>query len=585
MLNVLTTYRSGHMRYFLKKTKIKKGIYLQIYEAHYIPGKGTRNSCYKSIGYLDDLIKGGQLDPISDIKREINSLNDSIDESKEQQIGNASSKKNLGYFLVKAMIDKLDVDETMNLMTSNRQFRFDTSDFVRAMIYAQIVNPGSKLSAFENVIPSLYDCPTFSYQQMLDGIEYIGEDYQKYIELYNHQIDLVYPRDTSVAFFDCTNYYFEIDLPKEDKQKGPSKENFKGPIISQALLLDANQIPIGMEMFPGNESEKPYIRKSIESIKDRFDISSRIVQVADKGLNCARNIYAAVKEAHDGYIFSKSTHGKNLDEMEKKWVLLDNEGNIWHDVKDSDGTLVYKYKETIDTFSYHCYLSKDDERESVFSVKEKRIVTYNPSLAKKQRAEIEKQVEKAKTTMNIKQVSREDYGDSVKYVNFEAKDKEGRKIKIDPKLNQDKINEDLSYAGYNLLVTSEIKKSATEIYSIYHGLWRIEECFRIMKSYLEARPVFLQKQESIYGHFLICYLSLTIIRLLELKVFKDEITVDKLISFMRKYEMTSGRDGTYINNASVSKTYTKIKEVLGLSKLGNLYPRKKDLDNLLKTEI
>jgi hypothetical protein len=102
---------------------------------------------------------------------------------------------------------------------------------------------------------------------------------------------------------------------------------------------------------------------------------------------------------------------------------------------------------------------------------------------------------------------------------------------------------------------------------------------------LEARPVFLQKRESIYGHFLICYLSLTIIRLLELKVFKDEITVDKLISFMRNYEMTPGRDGTYISNASASKTYVKIKEVLGLSKLGNLYPRKKDLDNLLKTEI
>lgn len=573
------------MRYFLKKSKIKKGVYLQIYESHYIPGKGTRNSCYKSIGYLDDLIKGGQVNPIADIKREINLLNESLDQSKEQQIGTISAKKNVGYFLVKAMIDKLDVDETMNLMTSNRQFQYKMSDFVRAMIYAQIVNPGSKLSAVENVIPNIYDCPTFSYQQILDGIEYIGEDYQKYIELFNHQIDIVYPRDSSVAFFDCTNYYFEIDLPKEDKQKGPSKENFKGPIISQALLLDANQIPIGMEMFPGNESEKPYIRKSIESLKERFDISSRIVQVADKGLNCARNIYAAVKEARDGYIFSKSTHGKNLDEAEKKWVLLDNEENIWHDVNDSEGTLLYRYKEAIDTFSYHCYLSKDDEKETIFRVKEKRIVTYNPSLAKKQRAEIEKQVEKAKMTMSIKQISREDYGDSVKYVNFEAKDKEGRNIKINPELNIDKINEDLSYAGYNLLVTSETAKSATEIYSVYHGLWRIEECFRIMKTYLEARPVFLQKRESIYGHFLICYLSLTIIRLLELKVFKDEITVDKLISFMRNYEMTPGRDGTYISNASASKTYTKIKEVLGLSKLGNLYPRKKDLDNLLKTEI
>ena len=152
---------------------------------------------------------------------------------------------------------------------------------------------------------------------------------------------------------------------------------------------------------------------------------------------------------------------------------------------------------------------------------------------------------------------------------------------ITPSLNTNKINEDLSYAGYNLLVTPELDKSAQEIYEVYHGLWRIEESFRIMKTYLEARPVYLQKEESIYGHFLICYLSLVVLRLLELKVFNDELSSSELISFIREYNVTETPEKNYINNAIRSETYLKIKSTLGLSKLGNLYLTKKNLDNLL----
>ena len=482
--------------------------------------------------------------------------------------------------------DTLDVDRVMNIMTQNKHFRFKVSDFVRAMIYSQISNPGSKLKASENVIPNLYNIDPFSYDQILDGIEYIGLDYAKYIELFNHQINELWPRDTSVNFFDCTNYFFEIDLEDELRQKGPSKEQRHDPIIGQALLLDANQLPIGMMMYPGNKSEKPYLRKLIEDTKSRYDVNGKIIQVADKGLNCARNIYAAVKEASDGYIFSKSVHGKNLSNIEKEWVLLDdNNENKWINVLNSEGKVMYRYKECIDKFTYHCYLSEEDEEETEFTVKEKRVVTYNPSLARKQRIQINKQVEKAKSTLTIKKASKEDFGDAAKYIQFEAKDKNGKKVKIKPKLINQKIEEDLALAGYNLLVTSETNMKAEEIYKAYHGLWRIEESFKIMKSYLEARPVFLQKEESIYGHFLICYLSLVVLRLLELKVFEDELSVNQIVEFIRGYCVTDTGEGIYINNATKSKTFLKIKEKLGLAKLGNLYLKKRDIDLLLKTEF
>ena len=572
------------MRYFVKKsTPSKKGLYLQIYKTNYVPGKGNQNKSYKVIGYASDLIASGIPDPVAYAQNLVDELNSDLPNKKEMKIGDISSSKNLGYFLIKSMIDYLDFDYILKLMSSNMKFHFNLSDFVRSMIYAQIVNPGSKHKAFEKVMPNIYGTESFSYDQILDTINYIGNDYQKFVELLNISIQKKWKRNTSNAYFDCTNYYFEIDLPKEDRQFGPSKEERHLPIIGQALLLDEDQIPIGMSLYPGNESEKPKIRESIENLKQRFDIDSRIVQVADKGLNCARNIYAASIEANDGYIFSKSVHGKNLSKQEKQWVLLENENNIWNEVKDSNGKLIYKYKECIDTFKYKF---TNEEGECVeFNVKEKRVVSYNPSLARKQKAQIQKQIDKAIAISSFKQASKEEYGDSIKYVNFTSIDKEGEVVKSIPSLNQEKIDEDLSFAGYNLLVTSEINKSAQDICNTYHGLWRIEESFRVMKTYLEARPVYLQNKESIYGHFTICYMALTILRLIELKVFNDELPIGQIIEFIRNYNITETLEGSFINNATKSNTLSIIQKRYGLSKLDNIQLRKKDVENILASEL
>lgn len=572
------------MRYFVKKTTpSKKGLYLQIYRTNYVPGKGNQNKSYQVVGYYKELKENGIDDPIKYAQNIADKLNEESESKIVKQIGDVSCNKNLGYFLLKAVMDKLNIDPIMNMFTSNKHFDFKMSDFVRTMVYAQITNPGSKLKAFENVIPSIYGCEKFSYDQILDGIEYIGMDYQKYIELFNLKINEVWKRNVDTCFFDCTNYYFEIDLEDELRQKGPSKEERHLPLIGQALLLDADQIPIGMTLYPGNKSEKPYLRKVIEDTKSRFDINGKIVQVADKGLNCARNIYAAVKEANDGYIFSKSVHGKNLSKKEKQWVLLENEYNVWHTVYDDNKVVIYKYKSCIDEFEYS--YENEEGKQVKFKVKEKRLVSYNPSLAKKQRMEIYKEIEKAKNCVSIKALAREEFGDMSKYINFVASTKEGKKVKIATSLNEEKIKEDLTFAGYNLMVTSEIDMDDRKIYDTYHGLWRIEESFRIMKSYLEARPVFLHKEESIYGHFTICYLALTVLRLLELKVFEDKLPVNQIIDFIRKYSITDTGEGTYINNASKSKTFNFIKEKLGLSKLGNLVLKKRDIDSLLECEF
>lgn len=575
------------MRYFLKKTTpSKKGVYLQIYRTNYVPGKGNQNKSYKALGYVDELKAKGIEDPIEYAKGLINELNGQHKLLKEKQIGDASTSKNAGYFLAKAMFDALDMDRDLNIVASSYKSQYEFAKFLRSLTYAQIVDPGSKLKMYRDIIPNLYGAERYTYDQILDGVNFMGGDFHKYIEVINHHISKRYERNLGIGYFDCTNYYFEIDEEDEYRRKGPSKENRHGPIIGQSLLLDADMIPLDMELYPGNESERPYLRGRIEDMKARNGVSGRVIQVADKGLNCARNIYAAVMEANDGYIFSKSVHGRSLSDAERKWVLLDDDGaNKWTVVKDESGHVKYRYKECVDEFEYKCKIDPADKREEKFRVREKRIVTYSPKLASKQRREIMRMVERLQSKITYKEAVREELGDSVKYVNLEAKTIEGERVKIATSLDQKKVDEDLAFAGYNLLVTSETSAPAAEIYKAYHNLWRIEQSFRVMKTCLEARPVFVSDTNTIFGHFLVVYYALVIMRLLELKIFEDKIAIEQLFDFIRGYRVTENYDGSFINNATDTSTYRKIKDKLCLSKLGNVYLSRRDLDLLFETEF
>lgn len=557
------------MAYFLRIHSRSRGQYLQIDES--FRDKEKKQTChrsYKTLGYVDDLIASGIPDPISFYKNVVDELNLQKQSSSIAKISDKPVRKNVGHFLLKALIDKLDIEQTVFILSLKRDFQFKLSDLIRQLIYSRVVNPCSKSKTADSVFPYLYNSKKISSDQVYDGIEFIGENYKKYIELFNTHYAKIYGRKTDVCYFDCTNYYFEIDLPKEDKQKGPSKENRTEPIIGQALLLDENQIPIAMEMYPGNESEKPYIRKLISNMKERYNISGKTVQVADKGLNCGQNIFEALKNK-DGYVFSKSVHGKNLSDIEKKWVLLDNDYVI---VNDDKGNPIYKIKECVDDFEYKFEI---DGKKYKYKFREKRVVSYNYALAKKQQAEIRKQVDKAQSLTAIKTIQREEYGDAVKYVNFDGI----------CSINLEKIKEDMELAGYNMIVTSEIDKSAKEIYDIYHGLWRIEESFRITKSYLDARPVYLQKKESIYGHFLICYLALFLLRVLELNIFNNELNVNEIIDFIRDYTITECINSTFTNNATSSKIIDKIKNKLKIKKLDNLYFSNSDIEKVYNTKL
>ena len=581
------------MAYYLRKENKKKGTYLQMYESHWDKEKKQpRSKSVMAFGYVHELISDEIPDPIAYYTDFVAKKNKeraaAFAEDTRPRAFASPVEYNLGHFLLHTLLEELNVKEVIDILAAQMRFQFHIYDMVAQLIFSRIIYPCSKSKTVSSVFPHLYNSSPISEDQVYDGLSFIGGSYKKYIELFNHCYEQHYQRDFSNVFFDCTNYYFEIDLPYEDKQKGPSKENRHDPIIGQALLLDADLVPVAMQMYPGNESEKPYIRKVIEEMKSRYKVSGKTVQVADKGLNCARNIYAAVKEANDGYIFSKSIHGRNLSEKEKKWLLLENEQNIWKDYRDKDGNLLYRLKSCVDSFSYQFKeIDPETGRDVVktFSVKEKRIVSYNPALAKKQKAEIQKMADKAANYATYKAMTREDLGDSAKYLKITNKDKNGKKITPVIGIDKEKVNEDLKYAGYNLMVTSELDMEPLQIYQTYHSLWKIEESFRITKSYLDARPVYVHKKETIYGHFLICYLSLFLLRVLEIKVFKNQINSYDLIDFIRDFRVVNKGDGSYINISRNQTVNEKVKKATGLTNLDALFLTEKEINNLFQNCI
>ena len=271
-------------------------------------------------------------------------------------------------------------------------------------------------------------------------------------------------------------------------------------------------------------------------------------------------------------IFSKSV--KQLPEKEKVWVLLE---NGYQSVCDDKGKVVYRWKECTDRFPYS--YTDNNGKTHRLELTEKRVVTFNPSLAPKKRYEILRMVEKAKI-LSASMAKRNEYGESSRYVVFRSTSK-GEKTgdRVVTELNMDKIAEDLKIAGYNMIVTSETEMSAEEIYSTYHNLWRIEESFKIMKSDLDARPVYLRKEETIKGHFLICYIAVLLERQLQFKELGNIYSTNEITEFIRNFDVVES-EGKYINVSTSCRIGNELSEAASLP-LNLLILTRRDIQKVL----
>ena len=565
------------MAYFLKKSKNKKGLYLQIYESFYDPARRqTAHRSVRALGYEHELEEAGVDDPVAFYRAEVDAMNagrrGSRAAERARRIGEETPERLAGAFAFRAVEGALGARADVGMLQLAAGFRFDLHGMLSDLVAARLVAPCSKRRTFHDVLPRLAGAAGgYSLDQLYEGLAFLGAEYEKVVEIYGERAAARFGRDASTAYFDCTNFYFEIDREDALRRKGPSKESRRGPIVGLGLLLDADCVPIGMRVFPGNASEKPVMRKG------RGNIAGRTVRVADKGLNCADNVADAVL-AHDGYIFSKSV--KQLPAAELEWALSD---GGWTDVRGADGGLLYSLKSVTDSFDYE--VGRAGGGKEKVPLPEKRVVSYNPRLARKHLAEIGRQVEKARR-LRLSGAKRSEYGDSARYVRFASVDPNGEETgdAVAAVLDHGAIERARRLAGYNMIVTSETSMPDAEVYSAYRNLWRIEESFRAMKSQLDARPVYLQKEETVKGHFLVCYIAVLLERLLQLKVLEGRFCTEAVMELARGYRVVEVSAGRYVNISRSSALLAELERMSGLP-LNNYHLTQGQLDKILSWRL
>ena len=566
------TRRTDEMAYFLRKTRRKNGdIYYQIYDSYYsAEERKNKNRSVEKLGLLSSLRREGESD--SECEQRLRGMVSERERDRSgkqaKQIDDNDELVNYGYFLLEGMVRHLDIRKQIDLLTLGSRIRFSLSDVLFSLADARVIDPCSKWKTFAEVFPLMYEDPTkkISLSQMYSGVCFLGTVVQDVVDILNAAIDKRFGRSLDRVYFDCTNYYFEIDCESGIKRRGPSKENRTSPIVSMALLLDSDLIPYQMEIFPGNESEKPRLPRALDRIREEKGKESKIIQVADKGLNCAENIRKCGK--NDGYIFSKAP--KMMADKDLEW-MFDEKG--WTDVMDKNGEVSYRYKSVTDVYDYEF---KDENGKAVkFTKAEKRVATFNPSLRKKQAIELTRQYDKAMKKTASAQIKEAVGGKNAKMISVDAVSKKTGEELEDAQIvlsgNKEKLEHDLKLAGYNILITSEVAMKESEIYDVYHKLWNIERTFRMMKTQLAARPAFASTDDGIRGHFLTCYTSIVLLRLLEKKVFSGQFTVEEIIEYIKKARAFRLSDNDYCNllkrkDAAISEYIQKRTELPLLNK-------------------
>lgn len=560
------------MAYFLRKTRRKNGdIYYQIYDSYYsAEERKNKNRSVEKLGLLSSLRREGESD--SECEQRLRGMVSERERDRSgkqaKQIDDNDELVNYGYFLLEGMVRHLDIRKQIDLLTLGSRIRFSLSDVLFSLADARVIDPCSKWKTFAEVFPLMYEDPTkkISLSQMYSGVCFLGTVVQDVVDILNAAIDKRFGRSLDRVYFDCTNYYFEIDCESGIKRRGPSKENRTSPIVSMALLLDSDLIPYQMEIFPGNESKKPRLPRALDRIREEKGKESKIIQVADKGLNCAENIRKCGK--NDGYIFSKAP--KMMADKDLEW-MFDEKG--WTDVMDKNGEVSYRYKSVTDVYDYEF---KDENGKTVkFTKAEKRVATFNPSLRKKQAIELTRQYDKAMKKTASAQIKEAVGGKNAKMISVDAVSKKTGEELEDAQIvlsgNKEKLEHDLKLAGYNILITSEVAMKESEIYDVYHKLWNIERTFRMMKTQLAARPAFASTDDGIRGHFLTCYTSIVLLRLLEKKVFSGQFTVEEIIEYIKKARAFRLSDNDYCNllkrkDAAISEYIQKRTELPLLNK-------------------
>ena len=558
--------------YLYKQPRKDGDIYLSIKEKYHVPKVGARERTIEKIGLVSELKKTID-DPIAYYDQYAKQLTEEknaekhqvveIDKSEELTVG-TNDTRNVGYGIFKTLYKMLDLDKFWNWKTRGKKTKFSTDQIFRLLTFSRALNPGSKKYTLENKDFFFEPFNGFSLDDIYHSLDIIAanqDDLQKWV--FEHS-KAICERDISTSYFDCTNYYFDIGHPDVDtlnedgipvdvdgktvpakyRKRGPEKNHRPDPIVEMGLMMDANGIPVAYDLFPGNESEKVHMRPIIERIKREYD-DCRIIFVADRGLNTSDNIYwlngdnkADVNE-RDGYVYGQTVRG--ADAEFKAWVLC---GGYKTETIDDDGEkITFKHKSRIYPKELHVNVTKPGSKKPAkksVKVDQKQMVYYSEKYAKKQKVDRDAMIARANDLIKYpKKYDRVTSKGSAAYVKNIAFDKatgeiiDGRSLELD----LEKIREEEKYDGYYSIVTSELQMNDEEMRRVYRGLAKIEDSFKITKTFFESRPVYVRTNDHIDAHFATCFLALVLERLLEHKL-GHKYPTGQIIDSIRKYNCT-----------------------------------------------
>jgi len=559
------------MALFIKKYKYPNGkIYCSIVDGYRIDNK-VKHKVIQKYGYFDDLSKKYENaqeflnNELNRLKKEYETtITFKLDKTIDNDFNDDTF--NIGYTYLKRIFQELNIVSVLKNKQYSTNIEYSLTKACELLAYSRIIDPGSIKYTFDhkNQFFEPFDLSLDDLYRSLKPILDCKEDL--FQSIWNNTKD-TYNRDASTSYYDCTNYYFEIEYDDEDeinengeiikkglRKRGPEKNKRPDPIVEMGLLLDKQGFPISYNIFPGNTSEKETLIPEIKKIKRRHNID-KVIVVADRGLNCSDNMIKTAgidldKENRDGYVYGQSVRG--ADQEFKDWILKDNY-IVDKIIDEDDEEIIFKHKSRI--YPKKMYITREDKgltksgnkKKQSITVDQKQMVYYSQKYADKQRRDRQMVIDKAKDLIKnpgayTKATS---YG-AAGYINNIKFDKETGVVSnaSDISLNLEKIQEEEKYDGYYSIVTSEEHLSDLELRNIYRGLAKIEETFKITKSEFNARPINVRLEDHIDAHFLICFISLVIIRILQTKT-NNKYSLKTLLEKIKKFQCTHETGNLY----------------------------------------
>ena len=594
-------------------------------------GKKTTTKNVARIGKHSELLKITD-DPLAYAKEQVKKYNEEY--KKENKVSldikvdfaekikatdsltSKSTQLNIGYFFLQQIYHELDIHSFFKNVTSDMKIEFDPNLVNRFMTYSRILNPDSKLGAHQN-LAHYYEQPDFDYVHILRTMDIMKEHYEDYIShLYEKSCSIV-KRDTSVCFYDCTNYYFETETDDEDyvdevtgeiikglRKYGPSKEHRPNPLVEMGLFMDRDGIPLSMCITSGSDNEQTTAIPLEQQLTKMFK-GKKFIYCADAGLG-SFNIRNFNSMGGRAFIVTQSI--KKLSNQLKEAVfndcdyrLLSTDKSVTLEhMKDFDrfdkkneglyNDRAYKIltaDRAIDTGLYEEKVCKNGKVRSVKSkavLKQKIIISFSRKMMEYQRYIRNRQIERAKKL--LKNLDPETYKkgphDVTRFIKRTSSTKSGEKITDRYEIDQSVIDEEEKYDGFYAVATN-LDDSAKDIIEISSNRYKIEDCFRVMKSNFSARPVYHQKRDRIIAHFMICYTALLIYRILEkkLNLNKTHFTIDNVIETLNSMEVANIEDMCYMSTYTSSQVCTALNAIIDLG-LNKKYYQPKELNKKIK---